>query len=357
MAQPNHIRDNILAWYARHGRRLPWRETRNPYFIWVSEIMLQQTQVATVIPYYHYFLQKFPNIQGLARAPLQEVLKAWENLGYYSRARYLHEAARKIVRHLGGRIPDTRKELLSLPGVGPYTAAAILSIAYGQRIPAVDGNVRRIVSRLYLIREAVDKTETLGKIHTRVAKLVPGHHPGRFNQALMDLGALICTPRSPACEDCPLEKLCMARRQKMEERLPLRKRRGPLSYKEGTAALISDPQGRLLIVQRPGQGLLGGLWKFPGGLLEKKEDLAQALRKTVMAEIGIKVRVKDPLISVSHTYTHFKITLHAFRCKLVGGDPRPLTCQAWTWAVEADLETLPFSRVDRKVMDALSFIR
>jgi A/G-specific adenine glycosylase len=355
--KPNSIPDLVLQWYAEHQRDLPWRRTRNPYFIWVSEIMLQQTQVDTVLPYYERFLSAFPTVPSLAAASLQEVLKVWENMGYYSRARHLHAAAQEIMTRWAGRIPDSEKDLLSLPGIGRYTAAAILSFAFGHRVAPVDGNVRRIICRLFAIREPLDQAHTLRRIHQWAEELVPEGRSSPFNQGLMDLGATVCTPRNPSCTLCPLETPCLARKQGLEKRLPISKKRAPLEHKDVTAALFSDKRGRLLIVQRPASGLLGGLWKFPGDTAKPGESLEGALKRTVREELGIEAEVQEALTAVKHAYTHFRVTVHAYQCRFNGAKPRALGCQAWQWSPPSNLPRYPFSKADRKIMEATGIHR
>jgi A/G-specific adenine glycosylase len=347
------ISDRILSWYARHRRDLPWRNTRNPYFVWVSEVMLQQTQVETVIPYYHRFLKQFPNIEALAEASLQEVLKAWENMGYYARAHHLHAAAREVVNRMGGEIPKTWDELIRLPGIGTYTASAILSFAFDKRFPTVDGNARRVLCRLYAIQEPVDQSSTQREIHDLAAKIIPSEDPASFNHGIMELGATICKPRSPLCNTCPVGDFCLAFQKGLQETLPIMRERKPLRHKEMTAAIIGDKRGRLLIVQRPNKGLLGGLWKFPGGMRGQDETLQRGLRRHVREELGIGIRVREALASVDHAYTHFRITLHAFRCATRNGKPRAIGCDKYQWVKPDRLDDFPFSRADRKVIEAL----
>ena len=353
MTELEQIADRILSWYARHKRDLPWRHTRNPYFIWVSEVMLQQTQVDTVIPYYHRFLKRFPTIEALAKASLQEVLKAWENMGYYARARHLHAAAREVVKRMGGKIPKTWDELIRLPGIGTYTASAILSFAFDERFPTVDGNARRVLCRLSATQEPMDQSRTQREIHDLAAKIIPSDDPASFNHGIMELGATICKPRSPLCNICPIGDLCLAFQKGLQETLPIMRERKPIPHKEMTAAVIEDKRGRLLIVQRPNKGLLGGLWKFPGGERGADETLQQALRRRVREELGIGVKVGKALTSVSHAYTHFRITLHAFRCVRRNGKPRAIGCHKVQWVKPDGLDDFPFSRADRKVIEAL----
>ena len=221
--KPSSVPERILSWYAQHRRDLPWRKTRDPYRIWISEIMLQQTQVDTVIPYYHRFIEKFPVVEDLAEASMEDVLKVWENLGYYSRARNLHAAAGQLVKRSGGRFPENRDGLLLLPGIGPYTAAAIMSFAFGEQIATVDGNVKRVMSRLFAVPEPIDQSPTRRRLHDLAAELVPERNPSEFNQGLMDLGATVCTPRRPSCRSCPLQGLCLAFQEGLQETLPIKK--------------------------------------------------------------------------------------------------------------------------------------
>ena len=349
----SQMTDRILGWYARHHRDLPWRHTRNPYFIWVSEVMLQQTQVDTVIPYYHRFISQFPTIEALAAASLQDVLMVWENMGYYARARHLHAAAREIMENMDGEVPETWDELIRLPGIGSYTAAAILSIAFGQRFPVVDGNVRRVLSRLFSIQEPINQSRTQRQIHDLAAEMVSSKDPGRFNQGLMELGATICVPRKPFCDLCPLQDLCLAHQKGMQDALPVTGKRKPVPHRHGTAAIIGDERGRLLIVQRPNNGLLGGLWKFPGGLSEPEEPLEKALGRAVREELGVRIGVEQAIVSVKHAYTHFRIILHAFRCEWQNGKLRALGCNRFQWVNPPDLANFPFSKADRKIIDSV----
>jgi A/G-specific adenine glycosylase len=345
----NDISERILKWYKRNQRDLPWRKTKDPYYIFVSEMMLQQTQVETVIPYYHRFITQFPTVETLAQASLQEVLKAWENLGYYARARHLHAAAKEMMERTGGMIPDNEEELVRLPGIGSYTAAAILSIAFGRRVPAVDGNVRRVLCRLFAIRDPLEETKTQRRIHNLAANLVPVK-ASLFNQGIMDLGATICTPRNPVCERCPVHSSCLAYEKGLQETLPVTRKRGPLPHKQMTAGILCDNHDKLLIVRRPTKGLLGGLWKFPGGEKGTGVSLQRSLEKVIQMEVGIEVRVGDKIAAVKHAYTHFRITLHAFRCALKGGDLKVLNCHHCEWIDPRSLADFPFSKADRKVM-------
>jgi A/G-specific adenine glycosylase len=340
----------LLAWYRRNQRSLPWRKTNDPYRIWISEIMLQQTQVDTVIPYYHRFLKAFPTVSSLARVPLQDVLKAWENLGYYSRARNIHAAAKMIIEKFDGRIPDNWEEIKTLPGVGLYTAGAILSIAYGQAIPAVDGNVRRILCRLFAIRKPMADAREQKQLQQLAASLIPVRHPGDFNQALMDLGATICKAKNPDCSRCPVANHCQARIKNLQNVLPITRKAPAIPHRQAAAAVIRNSKGLLLFVQRPLSGLLASLWKLPGDFIKPGEDTERSLRRSLKEELGISIQVGKHLASVNHTYTHFRLTLQAYECRLLKGTPQSIGCQNWRWASLTDLKKLPLSKIDRMLL-------
>ncbi|WP_127463044.1 A/G-specific adenine glycosylase, partial [Paenibacillus elgii] len=264
--QKQYFSTELLSWYRRHKRDLPWRRSRNPYHIWVSEIMLQQTRVDTVIPYFNRFMDKFPTVEALAEAPEDEVLKAWEGLGYYSRARNLQSAVREVKERYGGVVPDTKEEVSSLKGVGPYTTGAILSIAYNKPEPAVDGNVMRVLSRYFLIEDDIMKGSTRVSMEKLAQELIPEGAAGDFNQALMELGALVCTPKSPSCLTCPVMAHCAGRAAGVEESLPVKTKAKPPRPERRYAVVIegaAEHAGRVLIRQRPAEGLLARLWELP----------------------------------------------------------------------------------------------
>lgn len=352
------IQRALASWYTAHRRDLPWRRTDIPYAIWVAETMLQQTQVGTVAPYYERFLERFPTVTALAEASLDAVLKAWEGLGYYARARNLHRATQLIVEHYGGRLPDTYKELLKLPGVGPYTASAIASIAFGRDEPVLDGNVTRVLCRLFLIEDNPKKA-TVKKDLLHLARLLiaPGE-AGRFNQAMMDLGAMICTPREPDCAHCPIVTHCRAHQEGREADLPVRKERTPLPHRDIAMGLVWDrPRhiagARLLIAKRHEADLLGGLWEFPGGHRESGETLEAALKRELKEELGIDVTVQAPFITVRHAFTHFRVTLHTFHCLHKSGEPHAIDCAEWRWISLCELDQFAFPTGDRKIIEAL----
>ncbi len=341
-----------MAWFAANARDLPWRRTTDPYAICISEIMLQQTRVQTAIGYYERFLKRFPTVEKLARARLDTVLKHWEGLGYYSRARNLHRAAKDIVARFNGRVPQTTPELLSLPGIGAYTAGAIASIAFDQREPIVDGNIERVLCRVFRIRENPKDTAVRKRIWSIAEDLLPRRRVGHFNQALMELGSEICTPRNPRCEDCPLRRVCGARLHGEQNSLPVRSAKKPLPRHSVVVGIIYK-EDRILIDKRKPQGLLGGLWEFPGGKVRTGESLEAALRREVREELAIRIRVRRPLTIVDHTYSHFHVRIHAFECTHVSGRPQCITCDDVKWVRLRDLGRYAFPAANNKIIRTL----
>ncbi|ANE48678.1 adenine glycosylase [Paenibacillus swuensis] len=321
---------NLLAWYDVHKRDLPWRRNKNPYYIWISEIMLQQTRVDTVIPYWHRFIEKFPTIEALADAPEDEVLKAWEGLGYYSRARNLQSAVREVMETYGGIVPDTKPEISGLKGVGPYTAGAILSIAYNKPEPAVDGNVMRVLSRYFLIEEDIMKGSTRAYMESLIYQLIPEGRAGDFNQALMELGAMVCTPKSPHCLTCPVMEQCAGRLEGMEESLPVKTKAKPPRPEHRLAAVIAgtgERAGQFLIRRRPDTGLLARMWELPHvaapepgmAFAEGGEAAGEALRAGLAAEAGLDIQPLRWLMLAEHTFSHIHWNMGVYVCELAPG--------------------------------------
>jgi len=346
------IQNRLLAWSHAHRRHLPWRGERDPYRVWVSEVMLQQTQVEAVIPYYHRFLARFPTLRSLAEADLDEVLKVWEGLGYYARARNLHRAARRVMEHHGGQLPADREALLALPGIGPYTVGAVLSLAFGQDAAVLDGNVRRVLSRLFAIDGDPRSAATRQQLWNLAKALLPLGQAGPFNQALMDLGATVCTPRAPYCADCPLSEGCQGYQGGDPERYPARVQRRPLPHHDVAAGVIwrSD---QLLISKRHTDDLLGGLWELPGGTRESGETLEECLVREIREELGIEIAVGELIMSVRHAYTHFRVTIHVFHCCYLSGEPQALGCADWRWVRPDELDDFAFPAADRRIIAAL----
>jgi A/G-specific adenine glycosylase len=347
------IGQRVLAWYERHRRDLPWRRTRNPYAIWVAEIMLQQTRVDTVIGYYECFLARFPTAEALAHAPLDKVLKAWEGLGYYARARNLHAAARQVVEEHGGELPRTADDLSRLPGIGAYTAAAITSIAFGHDAVALDGNLRRVLCRIFAIDDDPGRSSTQRRLERLGLAILPPGRAGDFNQALMDLANAICTASNPRCLICPLMNRCQAQREGIQHALPIRATRTHRPHRDVTAGVIWDTNGNFLITQRPLDSMLGGLWEFPGGKRRPGEDLVNCLRREIIEELGIEIEIGDLLCTVKHSFTHFYMTLYAYQCKWVRLKPRCIDCKDLRWVTVEQLDAFPFGVADQKIIARL----
>ena len=337
---------------ATFRRDLPWRRNRTPYSVWISEVMLQQTQVATVIPYFQRWMADFPDVSTLAAAPLDHVLKTWEGLGYYSRARNLQRAAALIIQRHGGQVPNERAELLALPGIGRYTVGAILSIAYGQPEPILDGNVRRVLCRAYDISESprAPATEsTLWNLSTELVRAAPPGRAGELNEALMELGALVCTPATPDCPACPIRDLCLAYARGTVAERPVRTTKPSTPHHDVVAAVMTNGAGEMLIIRRPMAGLLGGLWGFPGGTACRGEPLDTALTRTVLEQTGLIATPQRLLGDIKHAYTHFRITLHAFTARIESGQAQPVTCDDVRWVRPFELDQFAFPVTDRKV--------
>lgn len=326
----------LLEWYQGQKRDLPWRRHRNPYYIWISEIMLQQTRVDTVIPYFNRFIERFPTVESLADAPEEEVLKCWEGLGYYSRARNLQHAAKQVKEQYGGQVPNDRDAVFGLKGVGPYTAGAILSIAFNRPEPAVDGNVMRVLSRYFLLRDDIAKPATRAGMEKLAKELIPEGKAGDFNQALMELGATVCTPKSPHCLTCPVMELCAGRLEGAADELPVKTKAKPprperraVAYIEGAGA----ERGRVLIRQRPKEGLLARMWELPhvqlpetlqafagraGAAASADEAAMRFLREKLEAEYGLLVEPVEPMMDAEHTFSHIEWRMRVYRCRFAG---------------------------------------
>lgn len=346
------ISARLLRWFRKHQRDLPWRKTKDPYLIWVSEIMLQQTQVQTVLPYYRRWAKSFPSVQALAGAPQSRVLKHWEGLGYYSRARNLHKGAKLVIREHGGKVPDTLAAISKLPGIGRYTAGAILSIAYDKSLPVLDGNVKRVVSRLFCLKENGASSASLGILWKTAEQLLPKKNAGDFNQALMELGATVCTVKNPSCSICPVRKLCQAEAQNKQEEFPPKKAATPAKKIEVSAAVI-ERGGKIFIQQRPHHGLMGGLWEFPGGKRQKNESPDDCLRREIREELGVDILVREKLMTLKHSYTQFYVTLHVYRCRLPAGRIRARACEQWKWVLPEELPAFPFPAANAKIVKHL----
>jgi A/G-specific adenine glycosylase len=351
----NHFIPPLLEWFAAQAADLPWRQNPTPYRVWLSEVMLQQTQITTVIPYFLRFTEQFPTVFDLAAADQDRVLKLWEGLGYYSRARNMHKAAQIVASQYHGKFPNSAADLQTLPGIGRYTAGAIASIAFGEPVPVLDGNVMRVFARLFDLADDITLAETKDRLWKIGETLVPTDHPGDYNQALMELGQKVCKPRNPFCKACPVRDYCAAYQAGVQEERPVKSPKSAIPHYDVTAGLVRNSQGQLLIAKRPDDKLLGGLWEFPGGKQENGETLAACLERELIEELGIQVQVGDFFVKVRHAFTHFKITLHVFECDLLpdGGEPQALGCADWRWVSENELEHYAFGAADRQVITAL----
>lgn len=346
----------LLAWFARHARDLPWRRTRDPYAIWVSEVMLQQTQVKTVIPYWQRWMRAWPSIEALARARPASVLKLWEGLGYYSRARHLHRAAKVVLAKFGGRFPTDFEAILALPGIGRYTAGAICSIAYNQPRPVLDGNVTRVLTRVFGIEEATRSPHVLRRLwrlaETLVQHAAATEPPGQrccaaLNQALMELGAVLCTPRAPRCVECPVKHLCRARRLGRAETLPRLGPRSPTAARR-VAAFVLEHRGRFLVRQRGDGGINARLWEFPNvEISDGPQDPA-----TLAGQVwGASRATWRHLARLRHAITRYRITLDVYAAQLAG--PPPARRPGEHWLTPAQLDRRAFSAAHRRIIQRL----
>ena len=347
-----NIQHPLLTWYDHNSRNLPWRETNDPYAIWVSEVMLQQTQVKTVIPYYQRFLSTFPSIQDLAASDLQKVLKMWEGLGYYGRARNMHRTAYIITNEHHGKVPDTWKHIHALPGIGDYIAAAVLSIAFACPYAVVDGNVKRVLARLFKLDTPVNQTTHAKTFNKHADKLLYKPDPGKYNQAMMELGALICTPYSPLCGTCPIQPACKAFQSSTVDIYPRRVKTKPTPlYNIAIGVVLKND--RLLITQRRHDGLLGGLWEFPGGKIKKGETSAAACIREIKEETNLTVTDCQYLTQVKHAYTHFKIIVDVFICDNVSGMVALNGPVDYQWITLEQIDDFPIPRANHKFIPRL----
>ena len=347
------FRKNLLAWFEIHHRKLPWRETGDPYCIWVSEVMLQQTQVKKVLEYYQKFVDRFPDVESLAGARLQDLLKTWEGLGYYARARNLHKAAQVVVGDLKGKIPADYAAFRELPGVGEYIAAAVQSIAFNAPYAVVDGNVKRVLARLFLIDAPINQSAST-KIFQEKADLLLDHTAsGIFNQAMMELGATACRPQSPTCIVCPVNTVCRAFQTARQEEFPVRQKSKPLPEYHIVAGVIHKGD-RILITQRKLEGLLGGLWEFPGGKIEQKETAERACIRAIREETNLLVEPTEYLTRVKHAYTHFKITMDVFHCHCQSGEVVLNDAVDYRWITVDQIDQFPFPRSNHKFISLLT---
>lgn len=344
----NSFSKSVIRWYKENKRALPWREQPDPYWVWVSEIMAQQTRLDTIIPYFLHWMQKFPSIAALAKASEQEILKMWEGLGYYNRARNLLKTAQILVETYQGQLPQTTDALQALPGIGPYTAGAIASLAFGHDEAVVDGNVKRVFSRYFNLQEPVNTTAAEKKIWSLATQHLPSGQAADYNQGLMDLGAMVCTPKNPACQHCPLSSACEAYQHQLQDQLPVKNKKPAAPHFIVTAAILQTGN-QVLIAKRPASGLLPGMWEFPGGKQEEGENLSTCLQREIMEELGLRVSIGKKLGVYKHAYSHFKVTLHAFFCRPEAGVPSALEADDIKWVDIPALSEYPMGKIDREI--------
>lgn len=367
IVSPASIVEPLVQWYEEHQRALPWRMApageRAGYAVWISEIMAQQTRVETVVEYYLRWMERFPTVEALAAADQQEVLKLWEGLGYYARARNLHRAAQQVVEQHGGQLPQSRAELLKLPGIGEYTVGAICSLAFGQAEPILDGNVKRVVSRLADIETPINESGTLKELWRLARELVeaaPAGQAGMLNEALMELGATVCVPAKPRCLICPIHEQCAAVRQGTQMQRPVVQPRKKTPHYDVTVGVIWQGQpfaSPFLIGQRPQSGMLGGMWELPGGKLMDEDGMFQAcLQREVAEKLAIEIKdIQDESFAqVRHAYTHFRITLHGFQAYYLAGEAHSSFYTAWRWVELAELDDYPFPVTTQKIFNILT---
>ena len=352
------LRTRLHAWYHAGRRTLPWREEATPYRVWISEIMLQQTQVATVIPYFERFVARFPNVNALAEASEEEVLAHWAGLGYYRRCRHLHAAAKQIVEEHAGEVPREVKTLLTLSGVGRYTAGAIASIAFGTPASVLDGNVARVLSRLLALELEVDSGPGTRTLWQAADQLLCTEDPATHNQAMMELGALICSPNQPDCVLCPLSVTCRAHALGKAEAYPKKRPKKKARTMFAVAGLVKDAEGRILMGRRPADVLLGGLWELPGGEISAEDTRPAGVRKWLQTRVGLSAEVGARLASIQHVFTHRRLTLDVY-----GVTPQSLESLTPQWYTEArwvdpdELSQLPLSRLTEKVLSAVGHVQ
>ncbi|GAB1419960.1 A/G-specific adenine glycosylase [Anaerolineales bacterium] len=353
-----YLHPALLPWYDANAADLPWRSSPTAYHTWLSEIMLQQTQIETVRFYYSRFLNEYPTIADLAQASLDAVLKLWEGLGYYSRARNLHRTAKIIHEQYQGQFPSDPIELQKLPGIGPYTAGAIASIAFDVPAAVLDGNVIRVFSRIFDIEEDVSLPATKNKLWALAQEQVPEKRAGDYNQALMELGQKLCRPLHPDCGACPVQGFCLSYARGNQNERPVKQKKAPVPHIDVAAGIIRNEAGLYLIAQRKAEGLLGGLWEFPGGKQEVGESLEACLQRELQEELAILVEVDELFIKVKHAFTHFKMSLYAYECRYIRplapySEPQKLDVADWEWVSEAGFHDRAFGKADREIIKAI----
>ncbi len=332
---------------------MPWRSNRTPYRVWISELMLQQTRVDQATPYFHRFMKRFPSLKSLAEASQEDVLKMWEGLGYYSRARNLHKAAQIIAKDWNGRFPQTGDDIQSLPGIGSYTSAAIGSLAFDLDLAVLDGNVIRVLTRLFAYSTDSRSTTAKRELQQLADELLVKGQAGDFNEAMMELGATVCMPRSPQCKVCPLSSVCLGYKSDRPTDFPVKAPKKKVPHIIVGAAVITNSKNQILVAQRRAEDMLGGLWEFPGGKQEQGENIKECIARELKEELGVNAEIGDFIVTVKHAYSHFTMELHTYYAKIKSGRPRPIECQDYQWLKVADLRSVPYSKADLMIIKEL----
>ncbi|MDK2971936.1 MAG: A/G-specific adenine glycosylase [Candidatus Sumerlaeota bacterium] len=345
---PAGFRSALLGWYDGNRRELPWRATRDPYRVWISEVMLQQTTVRTVEPRWRRFLEKYPDVEALARAPLDDVVAEWSGLGYYTRARNLHAAARRIVEDFSGRVPATFEELLSLPGMGTYTAAAVASIGFGAPVAVLDANVERVIARLDAFATEIRSPAAKRHLSARAQELLEPARPGDWNQAMMELGALVCLPRAPQCAACPVAAFCAGRVGGTPEDFPVKRPKPPMEEVREVAVVLRR-EARVLILQRPAQGSFAGMWETPRGRVDEAEPVRDAVVRIAREQTGLECTTGAPLLRLRHVVMRTKIDLHVWSARQDGGRIKRASHAAHEWTLPAEWLERPISTTQKEI--------
>ena len=341
----------LLLWYDNNNFLMPWRINKNPYRIWISEIMLQQTQVKTVIPYYEKWMVRYPTVEILADSNLDDILKSWEGLGYYKRAHNIKKSSEIIQYNLGGSFPK-HGELKKLPGIGDYTYSAIMSIAFDEKVPAIDGNVKRVSSRIF--EEKFSTPSEIKTLSNELKKYMPNNRPGCFNQAIMDLGREICKPQNPECCKCPIHNNCKALINESVNQYPVKEERKKPPILDVVVGFIFNDDMEFLITKRPQNKMLGGLWELPGGKKEEKETFKTCLKREIKEELNINIEVQKKIGTVKHSYSHFKIRLHGFMCKAKSGKLKIQAADDYSWIKLNDIENFSFPKATHKIFEKIN---
>ena len=352
----NLVNTRLIPWFFKNKRTMPWRGNRTPYRVWISELMLQQTRVDQATPYFIRFMKRFPSLKSLAAASQDEVLKMWEGLGYYSRARNLHKAALLIAQNHKGRFPHLIKDIKALPGVGDYTAAAIGSLAFNMDLAVVDGNVIRVLSRLYAYTKDTRSTAARKELQKMADELLVKGDAGNHNEAMMELGATVCLPKNPHCEECPVSEACLGCKSNRPTDYPIKAPKKKVPHLVVGAAVVVHNNGEVLIAQRRNQDMLGGLWEFPGGKQEVGETIQQCIVRELKEELDVEAEIGEYLLTVKHAYSHFTMDLHTYYARIRSGSPHPIHCQDYRWVKVSELRTFAYSKADLKIIDELERI-